>query len=269
MNTRQGLSHRGLSRQGLSLIEVLISIAVLGVVMAAVIQIFTSTMRVSADVNAQNTILHEGQIALQLVTARLNEALYIVPSGTTLNLSSSDTATNTLSGTPSQSWTVGTDPILALVLPPEDGDSSVVCSPTSVATACPRFFAYYPIKRSAYLTSSLPSSLKPDPNAANDASTWMLMEYRGTFDAPLPAQMTPADLTSNFAQVQGNAGQLVVDYVQPEASAPAYTLFSLDTADRSVTFRLRMLQAVRSKDKRVAQFGSSPLEVKVYPRNWN
>lgn len=257
--------------RGLSLIEVLVSIAVLGVVMAAVIQIFTSTMRVSADVNAQNTILHEGQIALQLVTARLNEALYIVPSGTPLALSTTnnDITANTLGTAVSQSWTVGTDPLLALVLPPEDGDAGVVCASTAPTTACPRFFAYYPIKRSAYLNSSLPSALKPDPSAGNDASTWMLMEYRGTFTSPLPAQMTESDFTSHFSQVQNETAQLVVDYVQPQTTAPAYTLFSSDVADRSVTFRLRMLQAVRGKDKGVSEFGSKPLEIKVYPRNWN
>ncbi len=256
--------------RGLTLLEVLIAMAILGILLLAFTQLFTGSLRASSEVNARNELLYEGQIAQQLIAARLQQAAYIYPNGTTLQLTNSGTTTkNTVRSGAGQNWIMGTDPFIAMLLPPEQ--SGGVCQ-TGNLEFCFSFFAYYPMRRGTFVSSSISSANKPDPNPTNE-DMWLLMEYRanvvdGVDRSSSSLLSPPTSLTSFNAFIKSkSSGRILVDYVQPSNDAPAYTMFNVNEAEKWIDFELRLLQNRSGKALVVPGTGSS-LDVRVYPRNW-
>ena len=262
--------------------------------MLAFTQIFSGALRASGDINGRNELISEGQIAQQIITARLQSAVYVYPAGTALQLTGSGvTTTNTVRSGAGQSWTVGTDPILAMVLPPEGTGTCGTAAP-AVSTACFTFYAYYPYKRGSYLglpPGDLSEKSKPAADPANN-DQWLLLEYkrniidgvtRSTFTSVpsvSPASATRTNVVNWFntiltstahPMIRGGSGILLTDYVQPSSAAPTYSMFTVDTTSSlfNVTMNFRMLQMQGAKALRApAATDSTPLSTRVYPRNW-
>ncbi len=257
-------------RRGFTLIEILVALAVMGVLMLAFVQFFGSTLKASSNLHIRNELLNEAQVAHHLIANRIKEAWYVWPPGSVLRMANSGWSTkNTLDG--GHDWTVGPR-FLAMILPPrKDG---VECS--GDPTGCFRFFAYYPMKRAHYVThASAVEALEPDP--PNDGHTWVLMEYRGHYrkggSAVCPVQSDGRPDPSVTAY-RGKRGRLLVDYVQPLSdpwdSAYDYpALFTYHVSDGRVTsagVALRLVRKARGRVYRVpGQVGA--LSLFVEPKN--
>ena len=250
---------------GFTLIEMLIGMAIFGILMIAFTQIFGGSLRASGQINARNELVNEGQIAQQLITSRLQSAYYFYAG--TLQLTSSITTKNTVRDGAGQDWTVGTDPFIAMLVPPE---AKGVCQ-LGQTQFCFTFYAYYPIRRADLIAGVKASAPPEDPNNAN---VWILMEYRANiFDGidrsvdqlanpPLPG--TPSG-TAYFGGKR--SGKMLVDYVQPLGAAPYNTMFTVNTVGKFVDFNLR-LQQNRGGKTLTAPASANPLTTRVYPRNW-
>ena len=261
----------------MTLIEMLIGMAILSILMLAFTQVFGSSLRASAEINARNELISEGQIAQQLMASRLQSAYHIYPNGTTLELTTSGTTTpNTIRTGAGQDWTVGDDPFIAMILPPKaTGQCPTSSAGTGTKNACFTFYAYYPIVRGTFIGTNTTSA--PAADTAN-ANIWFLMEYRANlYDgvnrstnlllAPPNTTTVLTNSASTQPTIKGNAGTILTDYVQPTTTAPTYTMFQVDTsAGTWAELHLRMLQN-RSGKALSAPTGTAPLSTRVYPRN--
>jgi prepilin-type N-terminal cleavage/methylation domain-containing protein len=250
-------------RRGFTLIEILVALLVMSILMLAFVRFFGSTLKATGSLQIQNELLNEGQLAQHLIVSRIKEAWYVWPEGAKLKLASSGWSTrNTLKG--GHEWTVGKH-FLAMILPPkEDGRD---CS--SDKAGCFRFFAYYPMKRKAYVrNASAVEALEPD--AANDGKVWVLMEYRAHYkpgsNCPVTASKSPDPGNTAY---RGKRGRLLVDYLQPLGDPwdPAYDYPSLFAFSGSaVTVTLRFAREARGRVYRVPA-GTSPLGITAEPQN--
>lgn len=267
--------------QGFTLVEMLIGMAIFGILMLAFTQIFGGSLKASSQINSRNELVSEGQIAQQLVASRLQSAYYIYPPGTSMQLTSSgSTAKNTVNGANTYTWIVGTT-FVAMILPPTvrkicSSNSNVNESPD----ACFSFYAYYPVLRSELISKH--SDIAPDADP-NNASVWVLMEYRANLIDGVPRSSdliaappsspngTYTTVLTNSASInptaKGKSGQMLVDYVQPLGAAPYNTIFAVNTANKFVDFNLR-LQQNRGGKTLTAPASTTPLSTRVYPRNW-
>ncbi len=240
-------------RRGFTLIEILVALSVMAVLMLAFVRFFGGTLRATGRLQVRNELLNEAQLAHHLIASRVKEAWYVWPPGRKLRLANSGwTTQNTLDG--GRNWTVGPK-FLAMILPPaKDG---VECSRDKAG--CFRFFAYYPMKRSFYLShASAVEALEPD--GPNDGKVWVLMEYRAVYR---PAGRCPVkdngDPKPGNTAYRGRRGRLLVDDVQPlnDPWDPAYgypALFTFAVAGgkvRAVGVALRLAREVRGRVYRV------------------
>lgn len=263
--------------QGFTLVEMLIGTAIFGILMLAFTQIFGGSLKASSEINARNELVSEGQIAQQLVASRLQSAYYIYPPGTSMQLTGSgSTAKNTVNGASTYTWIVGTNPFIAMILPP---NTTGTCT-SSFTNACFSFYAYYPVLRSELIDKHKAIAPDADPN---NASAWVLMEYRANLvdgvnrssnllaTPPSEPNGTFMTVTTNSAStnptVKGQPGQMLIDYVQPLGTAPYNTMFTVNTASKFVDFNLRLLQN-RGGKALTAPASTNPLTTRVYPRNW-
>jgi prepilin-type N-terminal cleavage/methylation domain-containing protein len=250
--------------KGFTLVELLISLALLGIVMVTLFQTMGGTIQASNSTNASNDLLREGQIAQQILTARFREACYVFPAGATLSLAASGYSTKNAFGSPDTDWNINTHPIVAMVLPPDPND------PTPEF----RFIAYYAIPRSQYTVPSplgaAPSN-NPGQDAANDSTTWMIMEYRKNLGFP-PGTTTPCSAMPTSINIKGQSGKLLLDYVQ--IASPITSLFSVggtgpDGGAAWIQYDLRLQKDTRSGNiVRVGGTGTnSNLSGRVFPIN--
>lgn len=165
--------------RGFTLLEVLLALGIASTLGLVLLGVLKSTARASAELSARADLVAEASLASAVVTARIREAVYIYPVGATLRLSASGFTSRRPAG--GQTWTVGSDPIVALILPPKD--AAVTCHPAFRSDGCYAFFAYYPVKRSVLTANAAPGN-NPGADALNDAAAWVLMEYRSYFAAP-------------------------------------------------------------------------------------
>ena len=271
-------------QQGFTLVEMLVSMVILGILMLAFTQVFGGSLKAAGEINGRNELVTEGQVAQQLIAARLQSAVYVYQKDTTMQLTTSGKTTkNTVGPSTGQNWKVGIDPILAVVLPPKAvvRDASENPLPCSSATrdACFTFYAYYPYRRGALISSGLAEV--PPENSAND-DQWVLMEYkkylydgvtRSSLSVTPPSSWSYTSIlgSGSSINIRGESANILVDYLQPETSTPAYTMFSVSTmhALNNVTMNFRFLQMRGAKELRApAATGSAPLSTRVYPRNW-
>lgn len=265
--TRKAQQHAGFT-----VVEMLVSLAILGVVMGIFSQVMTRSLFASSLVTAQNDLISEGQIAQQLIANRLEGAYYIYPSGSSLKLSNSGVTTmkKLASAGASNTWVVGTDPFVALLVPPK---ANGICNQTTPANedACFVFYAYYPILRDYLVTNAPASAPLADEKNKND---WLLMEYRAhiydNVDRSSDRLASPPTPGSTFGNgYQGNAGAVLVDYVRPLQTTGAYTqMFNINAPQNWIEMKLRFERVVRTNTV-VAPKSTNPLTLRVYPRNWN
>ena len=264
---------------GFTLLELLVSMAILGILMLAFTQIFGGSLKASSEINARNELLSEGQVAQQLIASRLQNAYYLY-TGTLQLTAGGATTKNTVRSGAGQNWTVGTDPFVAMLLPPT---ATGICQ-TGQTQFCFTFYAYYPMLRGE-LIKNVSAAPPADPN---NETVWVLMEYRANIidnvdrtsnqlkDPPLPGT------TYGNAYYGGRSGQLLVDYVQPTTGNPTYTMFGVckpslsfappcptrttSSSPSQVDFDLRFLKNQGSKAIS-APSSTAPLSTHIYPRN--
>jgi prepilin-type N-terminal cleavage/methylation domain-containing protein len=255
------------AQPGLTLVEILVALSIVAILLVVFTQLFSSSLRASGEIYSRAELLHEGQIAQQIIASRLQSASFVYPPGYTLQFASSGYTTRRPDG--GYAWTVGRDPIVAMILPPsfDPGTGGGTCS-SGAPQFCYRFFAYYPVLRSHLVAHAAPG-VNPGPDPANEGA-WVLMEYRGSFydgvrrTLPTQAPPAPADYPRSGAAV----ANILVDYVQPATVAPTYTLFAIDSAALRVDVELRLLREQRGRALRVPASEEAPLSVSIYPRNW-
>lgn len=220
-------------RSGFTLFELLIGLAILGVLMTAFMSFFGNTLQVTRNIDVRNTLLQDAQTAQQLVASRAQEAWYVFPPGTALGLPivggvDAWEVTRPIGGT---TWSVGTNPIFAFIVPPLnsrvpcEATTGVAGSPpvgTTAATAgwlgCYRFLAYYPVTRSSYVTNTAASLVNRLPADNGNPNAWVLMQYSAYFrqNAWFDNVATDGALTAlvTAANTGTNTTDLVADYVQ-------------------------------------------------------
>ena len=257
---------------GLTLIELLVAAALMLIVMAAVFNVNLTSTRATTLLQTRDDLIPETQLAQNYVKSKLTEAVYVFPVDTTFSLGSNATVKHPTTGT--GSWTVGSDPIVAVVLPPTASAPSCPASPptTPDPVNCYTFYAYYPVKRSALTVSSLPSGLKPPADTVNDDSVWVLMEYRKSYGAQTPAAAPSFTVPPADAAPQAVA---VMDYLLPvtipQSSDSTLRLFDQESTDSpllgstNVTLNLAAQRVIGGRTVRIPAAGR--YSVRVYPRN--
>jgi len=271
---------RRAAEQGFTLVELLISLALLGIVLTAVVSINIGTSQSAAALQVRNDLTPELQIAQSYMVGKLGQAAYVFPTGT-IQLSANGKTTLSPSG--SQNWRIGTDPIVAFVLPPKIVTPGGCASNalTNPSTYCYAFYAFYAMKRSDYVGTSTTTGItgadNPGKNPANDATAWVLMEYRSYYSNTANSVNTGFSVaTTNI--VTGNQGRLLMDYLIPYGASPATQLFSQAGAPvgianqqagvTTVTMNLAASQLVGSQTVRVPTSSATAFtSVTVYPRN--
>ncbi|BDP40184.1 prepilin-type N-terminal cleavage/methylation domain-containing protein [Deinococcus aetherius] len=248
-----------------TLLELLVGMALVGLILTALLSLNLSTNRSASSLQVRNDLLAETQTAQNYVVGKLRDAAYVFPAGTTLVLGTSGGYSTRKPGTTSSgTWTVGTDPIIAFVLPPRattPGTCSTSESTTTGPKFCYTFYAYYPVQRNVMTGSSgATGANNPGADATNDASAWVLMEYRRNY-----ASITA--LSSSLASgISSGTGLMVLDYLRPPASGEK--LFDqTDSTSVGVSSVTLQLATQRLGGQTVLVPATGRHSVTVYPRN--
>lgn len=260
-------------------------------------------------------------LAQQIIVGRLREAWYIFPNDITFNLGGGSLRMNPTGG--SGVWKIGavttaalgatSQPILAMVLPPSDrsggcvlptadnppnpnGEGDETTPPATAGTGgdnsgCYRFFAYYAVKRSQWLSGTGSTSTNNPGADKNNEDVWVLAEYRDFYypktDGKLPtiAEMqanTPGISTSSALPSSANRSKayLLADYVAPSAKTASfvddsnkYNMFQLVPSTASVTVPVTgvtiNLAAARQISGKLVRLPNATDEysITVYPTN--
>ena len=273
--------------QAFTLIELLIALLLVGIILAAVVYVNIETVRASALLQARNQLLPELQVAQNYMAGKLKQAAYIFPNGSNIQMSVSGATTAKPPGGSTGStynWKVGTDPIIAFVLPPKTVTSGNCATATTMTASnfCYAFYAFYAMKRDAFVAAT---SFADDPgtNGANDANSWVLVEYRAYYSSsavnfaagfsstsPLTGYSTS---TNNIPT--GNAGQLLMDFLPSNYNSGVTKLFTTSAASitqapgsTTVTTNLAALQNVASQVVRLpGNLATDFNTLVVYPSN--
>lgn len=260
-----------------TLIELLVGMALMGVIMAALVAYFSQSSRISAQSSSRAELQQEVLNAQQLIAGKLKEAWYVYPPGQAIAMVSTNAPTSRNPVTENQNWTVGTHPILAMILPP----TVVTVSCASNTDGCYRFLAYYPVKRSVWVAGTLSTSWRnPGPDDTN-GDAWVLAEYR----ANMPSTFAPSGFPPSPVPTVPNTGEanILSDYVAPTVTttgfttaANTYTLFTYAAANgstpaatnpvSSVTINLAVARQSRGTLLRLPN-GTDEYGTTVFPAN--
>lgn len=259
---------------GFTLVELLVGMALIGVVMTALFSFFQQGSQVSLQSSNRSELQQEVLNAQQMIAGKLREAWYIYPPGqaVALTVTNAPTARNPVSG--NQFWTTGTHPMLAMILPPRVATASCLTS----IDGCYRFLAYYPVLRSVWVSGTVSDSWRNPGDDSANANTWVLAEYRANFPGTFaPTAYPPASLPD----VPGNGeSNILADYVAPTVPASgftttsnAYSMFSYVPASSSlavpvtgVDFRLATTRRSASTTLRLPS-ATATYNISVYPTN--
>jgi prepilin-type N-terminal cleavage/methylation domain-containing protein len=245
------------ARSGFTLLEVLTSLGLLGLITVYLFQNIGTTTQVSVSTNAANDLIREGQIAQQVLVSRIKEACHVYPIGTIVRLGSDFTTLNK-ANSPDDEWRVGTDPIVAMILPPQSAGGAY------------RFFAYYAIPRGQY-TKDAVSEANPGRDPLNEDSVWMLLEYRR--DVPImPAGTLCSSMPGNTNYtITGGIGRLLADYVTPDGTADLFDIGAINANGSAsfVQYDLRFQKQTRGTALTQVGSGASgtTLAGNIYPVN--
>lgn len=252
-------------KQGITLIELLVALAILGVLMVAFTSFFVATLRTTSDFDRRNELLLDGQIAYQLLASRLQEAWFVYPSGQSIALSS-PAAWQTTHPTGSNVWTVGGE-FVAVVLPPLR--IGAACSPATPGQTdgCYRFLAYYPLSRAAYVANTTGDIFARLPPDGADADAWVLMQYTAFLAPTAVVSGSTAPTGGALGTMGGAAVALVADYLAPNSSPfRVVEVHAGPPAIRQVGLSLQFSRVVQGRTFTVGGAGTS-LSSTIQPRN--
>lgn len=241
------------TKSGFTLIEILISLFIMSIMITAFAKLMSTTFKGMRTVTQSTELTTEAQLSTPIIVDRLQSAACIFPPGTNISFGNLELHQNTVRPGADSNWIVGTDPVLAMFMPP------AASTPNEY-----KFFAYYPIVRSAYMTTN---QIGPSPDVQNDDSVWMILEYKNTLTLPSrPNCDGTVDLTG------GPNPRYLADFIEPNSNpSNPMKLFSYQgptaTDPRSsVTLNMRFK---RDNGKRVETLPTdgSYISTKVFPRN--
>lgn len=219
---------------GVTLVELLVGLGLLGVILAALNSLTSSSMQASGILTARARLQSDAVIANQLIAARLKESCAVYAQGTSLTYPA---VAGTARGA-SRTWRVGTDPFVAFVMPEGTGT---------------RFLAYHLLTASAYNAQMPAAQQLPVAEADNR----VLMEY----SVALPAGTCAAPPASPPA---GGTAALVTDHVrEPAADEPLFAVGS----DLTVTVQLRYATGSGSRAVALPPLSRDPYLMEVTGRN--
>lgn len=200
---------------GFTLVELLIGMVLAVFAMALMFNILTSTAKDASNISTKASLTKEAQIAQQIISGRVTDALYVWPptwkKGAATYPTTDQKHVVDLAGTitdpaiqatltpPSASrallgaetdgkWqikrteTTTQNRFLALLLPPRVEYNKTECENAASTSetkedSCYRFFAYYPLRLKDLKTSGVPLTQRPILDERNENS-WVLMESR-------------------------------------------------------------------------------------------
>jgi prepilin-type N-terminal cleavage/methylation domain-containing protein len=255
--------------RGFTLVELLVALALLGIVLSAVVYVNIGTIRSSASLQSRNELLSEMQIAQNYMASKLKQAAYIFPINDILTITATGTTTNKPPGGSAATnpglttWKIGVDPIVAFVLPPKvvtpggcvnPGSVPVTpaTTPPSTYTAsdtCYTFYAFYAMRRSVYVAATTGAS-SPGEDVGN-LESWVLVEYRGLYSSSatnFASTFSPTNPLTGFSNnandiPTGNSGRILMDYLVPRTTSagaavagalPLFGLSSVTTSNQSI-----------------------------------
>lgn len=266
-------------QDGFTLVELLISLGILGLLLTAVVSVNIGTSRSAAGLQARNDLQPELQLTQNYMASKLAQASYVFPSGSSIQLTSSGSTTTNYAGGPTgtYTWVVGTDPIIAFIVPPKTVTVGG-CAAATASTAsdyCYAFYAFYAMNRANYLVA-VSGADDPGANAANDSTASVLLEYRGYYSAYAPVPILSGFGMPTPAQIPtGSTGRLLMDFLAP--STATFPLFSTNAplaaasqiaGTTTVTMNLAALQNVSQQVIRVPAGTTTTYgTLTVYPRN--
>jgi hypothetical protein len=215
-------------QRGLTLLEVLLTAIIAVTLLGLTAQGIMRGSDITRLVTAQQELLEDVRSAGGFLADRLAQAVYVYPPGVRITLGQATDywAINPKSGL--NSWEVGTDPMVAFILAPEDSSLRDRCSltPPLDPKGCLRFVAFYALKRSGVIEKA-PSSIRPETNPKSD-NDWVLYYFSCPMvDAGCGGpQNTPPDILGSSQNMPtsfaGTTGQFLADYINPAAWNATY-----------------------------------------------
>lgn len=219
-------------QRGLTLLEVLLTALIAVVLLGLTAQGIMRGSEITRIITAQQELLEDIRSAGGLLSDQLAQAVYVYPPGASITFGFDPNKpiadwywTIKPKSNNSNTWLVGTDPIVAFILPPEDSSQRNQCTPTTLAKdrdpkGCLRFVAFYAIERENVIKNA-PSSIRPENNAKN-SENWVLYYFScsmvdvGCGNGP---QNTPPDILNSEVAMPSSfastTGQLLADYINP------------------------------------------------------
>ena len=262
---------------GFTLVELLVSLGLLGVILTTLFQTMGSTTQLANTTNSSNDLIREGQIAQQVLNARTKEACFVYPATRSIQLATVGYTTRNGTASPAgYNWVINTHPMIAMILPPSAD------IPATATVNNYRFVAYYAIPRSQYVALSPAGAaavINPGQDVLNDGTVWMLMEYRRNINvlaAGFGPVTTCAAVAANTAvDLTGGNAELLTDYIAPVTIST--DLFSVgpvrpDGSASFVEYNLRLQKTTRGNGttNTISVGGGASgtnLTAKVYPVN--
>lgn len=234
---------------GFTLIELLVASAIALLVLGLVASGIQSGSSATRVIQTQQQMLEDVRVAGNYIADTVASAVYVFPPGTTLTIGGNGYTSKNPSSN-NNIWTVGTDPVIALITPPSLTNQQCKYSGSqSQDPSCYQFKAFYILNRGAVVTAATGAE-NPGTDPINN-SRWMIYEYRenlrpssasgGTWNDLYEQNMSKTNWLNPLPEVAQGAlpslvrlygnntggGNLLADYIQPNAG------FSLDFATSS------------------------------------
>lgn len=198
-------------RAAFTVVELLVAMAIFGAILVLVMSALRTGSNALGTIVGEADIIEDARAASAIIADEINQAAYIYPPGTTLTLNKSGyTTVNPNTG--DRTWTVGEDPIIAMITAP---NTEAMGDCDSDPAFCYTFVAYYPVARSL-VAQNLPY-LADATNDEGANAKWVLYEYRNNLDigaSPREFLNLQGDIPNAFG---GRAAQILVDYVIPDS----------------------------------------------------
>lgn len=254
--------------QGFTLLELLIGMALLGIILSVLVSLFGQSAQTSTQSGVRAELQQEVLNSQQLVVSRLKQAWYVYPP-TTAAFSLSTTLLTKNPITRNQSWNIRTDPIVVMILPPTPFSTPAVTNYT--------VYAYLAVLRSDWTSGITKNSVNdPGPDSVNDDSSWVLAEFK----ANLPSSFNPPSYSTGTAPTgipalsfSNLSPQLLTDYIAPArvGTTDIYRMFSYGTDPssgvvQSVNFNIATGRKVGSQALRLPS-ATGQYQLSVYPAN--
>lgn len=231
------------STGGFTLVELLIGMAIIGVILLTISNLFVNTIKDTETISSKADLVKIAQHTQQIISGRISDAIYIwspaITSGKEFNLgNSADKQAKTdkvilgmNNNTSLAKWQVKTNDnrFLAMILPPRVQYNASNCISSASRTMqdnnCYRFIAYYPLKVADL--QSLPTNSRPATSSPNE---WAIMEYRHSLIGWKPIYTNDGSNTlSNLPSVSdlsasSTKGHILINHIQANSVSFTPTL---------------------------------------------